>query len=685
MDEHLSMDQVFIKKLTDIVLANLANENFGVEELIIQAGMSRSSIHRKLRSITHQSVSQFIRETRLQRALEMLQSNVGTVSEISYMTGFGSPTYFNKCFHEFFGYPPGQVKKGDFNNNENNILNNVFEKHEKKRLARRTFTLAISGILILASLVLFFIYPGYIIIPNSSAPENLKLKDKRKTVVVTPFQNMTGDSTKNYLRTLIQDNLVTNLSYFPEELTVRQTESVNYLIQSKSITNDDLFVSNNAGLISKKLDADFIINGRIGKVGPIRIYAQLIDSKTGEIIQSFEKEASSWEELTFRFIDAFSEQVKNFLIISVLKKNIYSGIQKFASTDSLNAYKAFLNGQMAYFKADYRTAIENYLNALEVDSGFVAAAVMLTLSYSNLGQRDDSKYFCDQARYWCDKAYSKRSQISEHQMILANYAHALIYESPYERIKYVNQLLEFDSQLPNFIYNKGLFYNALHQYERAIPEFNKVLQIYKKWGVKPERSSYITQLGIAYHETGEYRKEQRLYKNADSYFPDNQYIIRRQAILFLTVGNIVSANHVIEKYIKILKDNSESDAAIAAKLGEIYSGAHLLDKAEEYYTQALNLEPESHTRLNSFAWFLIDKDKDIIKGLEYVEKALELSPDNHFYLDCKGWGLYKLGKFQEALDVLNKSWDLRPLYRYAVYQHLEAAKKAFADQKLSIE
>jgi len=50
-------------------------------------------------------------------------------------------------------------------------------------------------------------------------------------------------------------------------------------------------------------------------------------------------------------------------------------------------------------------------------------------------------------------------------------------------------------------------------------------------------------------------------------------------------------------------------------------------------------------------------------------------------LDTKGWGLYKHGKYQEALELLQKSWDLYPVYDHEVNLHLEAAKKAVSNQK----
>ena len=67
--------------------------------------------------------------------------------------------------------------------------------------------------------------------------------------------------------------------------------------------------------------------------------------------------------------------------------------------------------------------------------------------------------------------------------------------------------------------------------------------------------------------------------------------------------------------------------------------------------------------------------------MELVERALKLQPDNSTYLDCKGWGLYKQSKYQEALEVLEKSWELKPRYIHQIYLHLEAAKKAVAGQK----
>lgn len=108
-----SVDEVFLERLMKVVEDNLENEHFSVEKLGKDVGMSRSQIHRKLQALTNQSASQFIRSFRLQRAMELIKKNAGTISEIGYQVGFGSPSYFNKCFLQLYGYTPGEIRNQD--------------------------------------------------------------------------------------------------------------------------------------------------------------------------------------------------------------------------------------------------------------------------------------------------------------------------------------------------------------------------------------------------------------------------------------------------------------------------------------------------------------------------------------------------------------------------------------------
>lgn len=180
---------------------------------------------------------------------------------------------------------------------------------------------------------------------------------------------------------------------------------------------------------------------------------------------------------------------------------------------------------------------------------------------------------------------------------------------------------------------------------------------------------------------GQHKKEKKLYRKANHDFPDNLSIIRRKAILALYEGKTKKANEYIEKYKSIQKENSQPEATIASNLARIYSEAGNLDKAEEYYREALTLEPEKPGRFNSLAYFLIDNERDIDEGMELINKALENQPDNYNYLDTKGWGLFKQGKYIEALEFLVKADSLKPIYFYDLYLHFEEAKKAVARER----
>ena len=106
----VSMDEVFLKKTVAVVEQSMGDENFTVEDLAAGVSMSYGQLHRKLFALTKRTPAQFIRQLRLQRALAMIQKNAGTISEISYTVGFGSPAYFTRCFHEQFGMAPADAR-----------------------------------------------------------------------------------------------------------------------------------------------------------------------------------------------------------------------------------------------------------------------------------------------------------------------------------------------------------------------------------------------------------------------------------------------------------------------------------------------------------------------------------------------------------------------------------------------
>jgi tetratricopeptide (TPR) repeat protein len=532
-------------------------------------------------------------------------------------------------------------------------------------------TVAALAILIIATILA---YPK---IFKQDTLEKLRSSGERISVVVMPFINMTNDTIWNVWQDGIQNELITFLTNYNKELKVKQIESINSLIQSKGLTDYASITPSLANSVTQKLDANILIYGSIKKAGStLRLNTQLIDSKTEEAFKSFEINGPAKEEMIFQFVDSLKKMVKNFLIISKLEKEVSPDFKNLASTNSPEAYRYFNSGNIAFSKRDFPTAAKLLQQAIAIDSNFIYAYLIIPFAYGN-------QDLYEEAKKWCLRAYEKKDQMTMQQKVWTNRIYANYFETPLEDIKYLRQLLEFDDQIPWPYFNLGNDYSDLQQFDKAIIEYERSLDIYKKWDSKPMWVWNYTTLGYAYHRLGQFKKEKELYKKAVQDFPDDPDLIQRQAILSLSQGDSVATNHFIEKLLSVLKENSWHDADIIANLAFIYDEANMLDKAEEYYRKARLLEPENPNRLNSLAWFLINKDRKINEGLELVDKALNLRPDYYNYLDTKGWGLYKQGKYQEALETLEKSWNLKPRYNHNIYLHLEAAKKAVTGQKNS--
>lgn len=106
-----SMDEAFLMKVMVSIERSMGDEAFSVENLARDVAMSYSQLHRKLTALLNQSPNELIRSMRLQRARDLIEGDAGTISEIAYTVGFGSPAYLTKCFHEQFGIVPSQVRR----------------------------------------------------------------------------------------------------------------------------------------------------------------------------------------------------------------------------------------------------------------------------------------------------------------------------------------------------------------------------------------------------------------------------------------------------------------------------------------------------------------------------------------------------------------------------------------------
>ncbi len=105
------LDKKFINEFTSLVESNIANDDFGVDDICKQLGISKVQLYRKVKALLNINVNDYIVETRLQKAKFLLQHEEFSIGEVAYKVGFSSPAYFSTVFKSKFGITPKAFKE----------------------------------------------------------------------------------------------------------------------------------------------------------------------------------------------------------------------------------------------------------------------------------------------------------------------------------------------------------------------------------------------------------------------------------------------------------------------------------------------------------------------------------------------------------------------------------------------
>ena len=110
-DKAVLQEDAFVLKLRQIIQEHMGNENFGVPQLCREAAMSRTQLHNKLKSLTSRSTSQFIRDVRMNKAVDLLRNSQLNISEIALEVGIGNLSYFSRIFSNETGHSPNRYRE----------------------------------------------------------------------------------------------------------------------------------------------------------------------------------------------------------------------------------------------------------------------------------------------------------------------------------------------------------------------------------------------------------------------------------------------------------------------------------------------------------------------------------------------------------------------------------------------
>ena len=538
----------FIKQAEALLQEQLSNEQFGVSELADALHMSRSSLLRKIKKHTGLSASQFIRQVRLREGMALLQEGSLTVSEISYRVGFGSTSYFIKCFREHYGYPPGEAaKRGEA------------EEPAPPGPGRRLWKIAaaVAGVALVAALVFF---------RNRPAPTEAEAPEK--SIAVLPFKNESADTTNVYFINGLMESTLNNLQKIKDLKVVSRTSVEKYRHTDKAIPE-----------IAGELNVNYFVEGSGQKVGDqVLLHIQLIEAATDRPIWSEQYSRKMGDIFTLQ--NEVAQQIAD-AIKAIVTPSELEQIGK-VPTENLLAYDYYLRALQPFSeltREGAQQAIPLFEKAVEEDPQFALAYADMAIAY----------FFMD--LYKKDKQYTELININADKALLydSKLAESLIAKALY----YVN-IQEYRLALPHL--EKALEYNPNSTdviqilsdfYARIIPNTAKYLE-YALMGIQRNadgndslaRSYTYLHLSNALIQAG-FVEEANTYINKSlDYDPKNYYAP------FLKVFMEYARDRDVERAQEALKNEWRKDTTrldILQEVAKFHYFQKQYDSAYYYY------------------------------------------------------------------------------------------------------
>ncbi len=438
----------FLSQIVSIVEANISNEQFGVSELADAMNMSRSNLLRRIKKLTNLSVSQFIRQIRLKWGMELLQNSSMNVSEVAYQTGFSDVSYFIKCFREYYGYPPGDVGKGD-NTEEGTVTEIVLE--EKTIEPGKSYHLKY---IITALVLIIVLAAGFYI---NSRLSFSKMADIEKSIAVLPFKNESTDSSNVYFINGLMESTLNNLQKVGGLKVISRTSSEKYRNTSLSVPE-----------IARELNVNYLVEGSGQKVGEkILLHIQLIEASTDNHLWAKQYQGDIKD--IFKLQEEVAKNIAEEIQVAMTPEE-EKRIEKIP-TKNLEAYDWFLKGRDFFYYdegEDLQKGLSYFNKAIELDNKFALAYANAAMVYFYMDMYQEEKKYKLELDGYAKKSFKLDPGLPE-SLIARGLNH--IYKKEHDSaVYYMQKALEFNP-------NSGLTLHFLSElYHIHIPNTAKYLE-----------------------------------------------------------------------------------------------------------------------------------------------------------------------------------------------------------------
>ena len=195
----------------------------------------------------------------------------------------------------------------------------------------------------------------------------------------------------------------------------------------------------------------------------------------------------------------------------------------------------------------------------------------------------------------------------------------------------------------------------LGQYDLSIAEFAKI---------SPNQAQYYNaELGRAdaLDATGQDQAALQVLENLMRRFPDSPLAFISYADLSRRSQDYDKAITAYSRAIDLFAAQNQSRWGLHYARAISYERSDQWPAAERDFRKALELNPNQPQVLNYLGYSLIEQRTDLDEALDMIDRAIQQSPDSGYIVDSMGWGLYRLGRFQEALPYMERAAELMPV------------------------
>jgi TolB-like protein len=523
----------------------------------------------------------------------------------------------------------------------------------------------ISGLALIIIAVLF-LFPR---IFKRDKFEDIRDPDGRITIAVMPFENLTGDTTLNWFQRGISSLIINGLGN-SSELAVCDDHTMFEVLESVNRVYTAGISPSVAREVAKKAKAETYLSGSFqGREDTYWILVNLVSTETGNLLWTNRIEGNLKSSAYLTLADSLCNEIKNYLELKALE-DIANYDFREVYPKSAEAYRYFIEGMNLVLSQNSEAGIRSLKKALEIDSTFTFAAFYLAYAYNTSSW--------EQTKYWTNKAYLNKERVPPKYQLWIELWHACLFSKNNREVsRYCDLLAESGINTRFFWSDLGVtYYEYLRQYDKAIEAFENVMKICTERNDNWEFVSFWDRFLRALHETGNHEREKEIYELGLKAIPNrSNYFYYRKLVCALSHGDTSAVNEVLPKYFAKHKELGTPEVTLERFLGNMYEEANLLDQAEIHYRRVHEIDP---VLIATLAQFLIDHEINVDEGIELLDKGLTSRPGLSAYLGLKGWGLYKQGKYEEALKLLSEAWDKESDFNLDLYNYLEAAKKAVA-------